>query len=302
MYVIYLDILFMINWSMDFLIFFTVTMILNKWISIKQHLIAAFMASFLYCLLVVVPLLQAIPYSLYSLWIPVMPILFLYKPKHIKMFIKYFLICSGVAALYGGVIFSLWNVLVGDFHKIQAMQVGMLLGISIGIAAIFYAGFYWIRHQVVCRHFTYQISLERNKQKVQLFSLMDTGNLLYVPITHQPVMVSTINAIRPLLSEAEYESIIKYMGGNEADLEAYLMKEKIVPRYLIPFNSVGCKNGYLWGICIEEMRVKIGKGEKVVQGCIVGISKEPLCADRQIELLLHPDFILEGERSYEMAI
>lgn len=303
MYVIYLDILFVINWTMDLLIFLTVTMILNKWLSLKRHIVAALIASILYCMLVILPWLQMIPYSLYSLWIPVIPILFLYRPSKLRSFMKYYLICMGIAGLYGGVIFNVWSIIGGKFQKIHTMQLSMLLGISIGIAAIFYKSFYWIRHQTICHHFTYQLILERGGKKVQLLGLMDTGNLLYTPVTHQPVIVAPLQVVKSLLSEEEYEGIKAYMAlAQEEDIEAYLINETLRPDCFIPFNSIGCHVGYLWGLRVDGMTVKIGKGEKVVANCIVGISKDPLYADKLIQVLLHPDFILEGEKTYEMAI
>ena len=296
MYVIYLDVLFMINWVMDFLIFYSVTMILNKWLPLRRHLYAATLASFFYCLLVLVPLLRMIPYSLYSLWIPVIPILLLYRPTTIKLFLKYYLISMVVAAIYGGVIFSLWFMLGGSMRKLHSMQIVFLFGISIMVAALFYLCFYWLRRCFVLRHFSYAISLSRMHRKKEMLALMDTGNMLYAPMTHEPVIVITYEAAEALLSSKEIEVIKRCYACSEQEVENYLSHCELRPDVIIPFNSVGCEASFLWGIYLDELTISMGKHKKFIKHCIAGIAKNPLYADRQYEVLLHPEYILEGER------
>ena len=295
MQVIYLDVLFIINLIMDFLIFFTVTLIMNKWLSIWRQLVAALMASVLYCLLIIVPCMQSIPYTFYSLWIPVIPILFLYRPYSYKEFGKYFLICTGVAAIYGGVVFNLWYIFGGNYYKIQSMNLMVLIGISVCVALLFYMNFYWIRRCFIFKRFSYKLILKRKRHEKVVSALLDTGNLLYTPISHHPVIVVTYEAVKALLTAIERENIAQFFKCKDKEVENYLMLDKAGPDVLIPFNSIGCKQGFLWGINIDEVKVMTQVGEKVIHHCVVGISKEPLYSDKQYEALLHPEYILEGE-------
>ena len=86
MYVLYIDILFIINWSMNVLIFYCLTLVMNKKIKHWRIIIAGMIAALLYCMLVILPILQSIPHWIYALFIPTLPILYLYKPDKIKAF------------------------------------------------------------------------------------------------------------------------------------------------------------------------------------------------------------------------
>lgn len=294
MHVIYLDVLFAINWIMDLLIFYTVSLILNSWIRFKRHMVAAVMASSLYCLLILWPALHTIPYSLYALWTPVIPILYLYKPTTIKAFGKNYLLCTAVAALYGGVIFNLWYLLGGSYGELRHMSIFYLTGISLGVAGIFYLSFYWIRRCVVFNHLTYELKIIKDGREKEMLALMDTGNLLYTPYDHRPVIVIYYEAIKNLISEEECETIEHFFHSTEKERECMLCEAQMAPDCLIPFHSVGCHADFLWGMKVKEIRVKRGSGEKVIHNGIIGVSNEPLYADRQYEALLHPEYILEG--------
>lgn len=296
MYVIYLDILFLINGIMNFLIFLTVTMILNKWITLKRQFIGAIIASVLYCLFVSVPLLRQVPYSLYAWWIPVIPLLIIYSPPNIKSFIKVYFIATAIAALYGGVIFNIWYILGGDYENLHTMHLLLLIGIGVGIIICFYESFYWIRKRLLFTPLTYHITVEKDHKEIRFLALMDTGNLLYTPGTHRPVMIVTYKAIKEILDQEEREVIQEFFKTPLSKREEYLINAKKKPEFLIPFNSVGCKVGFLWGMQLEEVKVQDLKEGKVIHHCVVGISLQPLCTDQQYEGLLHPQLILEGEK------
>lgn len=297
MYVIYIDVLFIINSVMDFIIFKTMTLVFNRSISIGRHLIAALIASSLFCLLVICPFLYVIPYSIYSLWVPVIPILYLYRPRYLKEFIKIFIVATLVAALYGGIIFNIWYVLGGDYSKIHTMSMFLLITISMLVLGVIYFCIYWIKKTFILNQFTYRLKIKRNQKEKELMGIMDTGNLLYSPIYHHPVIVITYKAIRDILTAQECERLEQFFNVKETDLEQFIALEQKGPEILIPFNSVGCEVGFLWGMKIDEMIVKMQNGEKCIANCLVGITNKQLYSDRKYEVLLHPEYIMGRNKS-----
>lgn len=293
MYVVYIDVLFAINWSMDILIFYCVTLMLNKRIKHWRIIIAGMIAALLYCMLVISPILQSIPYSIYTVFIPIFSILYLYRPHNLKAFFKIYLLCVMVAAVFGGLIFNIWYTFGPYFPGMDSMGISTLIAIGIVIAFIFYCGFYFLRRRFILPSFEYQLKLKNNGQYTEISALLDTGNLLYTPISHLPVIVVEYKTVKAILTETQRVNYERYQNSSDIEVEEGLVTGECKPDVLIPFNSVGCKSGYLWGFKIEGVSIKKLADEKVISNCIIGISNESLFSDKQYHALLHPEFILE---------
>nr|WP_302596164.1 sigma-E processing peptidase SpoIIGA [uncultured Cellulosilyticum sp.] len=285
-----MDILFLINFVMDIIIFIITTMILNKPLHLKKLLIGGIIAALLYCMLLIYPVLQRLPYSVYTLLVPVIPILYLYHPVRLKDFAKYYLLSTGVAALIGGASFTLWYQLqyyVPGYKP--TLEFIFLIGIGVGF--IVYFSFYAIRKRLVMPHFEYDLEIHYDGRMERVPALLDTGNMLYTPIGHQPVLVVTYDAIKKILEDEECKAI----ESCHNDVEKMMELDK-GPRYIIPFHSMGCENGLLWGVMSECIVLHKGGFEKQIPKCIIGIAFGNLCSDRTYKALIHPDFIVsEGE-------
>lgn len=290
MYVLYMDTLFLINFVMDIIIFWITTMILNKPLHLKKLLIGGTLAALLYCMLLIYPVLQCLPYSIYTLLVPIIPILYLYNPIHLKKFIKYYLVSTGVAALIGGISFTVWYQLQ-YYMPLYKPTVSYILVIGGSVGGISYFSFYALRKRLVMPHFEYDLEIHYDGKIEHVPALLDTGNMLYTPISHQPVLVVTYDVIKKMLSEEECQKI----ESCHNDVTKMLEMDK-GPKYIIPFHSMGCESGLLWGVMSECIILHKGVFEKKVPKCVIGIAFENLCSDRVYKALIHPDFIVnEGE-------
>lgn len=293
MYVIYLDVLFFINWLMNTLIFYCVTLILNERVKNRTVILAGAVAACFYCMLLIVPILQRVPYAIYAFIIPIPSILMLYKPHHYKSFLKQYLVSMLSAALFGGVTFNIWY-LVNDIHqRVTSVSILMLAAIGIGVSLCFYCSFYWIRKRFILPTFEYTLAIHYQEKEVKIQSLLDTGNLLYTPSTHKPVLVAEYMAVRPLLTEAQQQTYEHFCELSIEEVEKEVINGLYQWEDLIPFNSVGCKGGFLWSIEVENISIYKQGMKKIVPKCTLGIASHSLFNDGQYHALLHPDFILE---------
>ena len=277
---------------MDILIFYCLTLVLNKQIRHWRIIIAGMIAALLYCMLVILPILQSIPHWMYALFIPIVPILYLYKPTRLQVFFKIYLLAVIIAAVFGGCVFNIGYTFYGNQH-FQRLNISTLIGIGVIIAFIFYNSFYFLRKRFIFPAFEYELLFKNGQNVYALKALLDTGNLLYTPITHLPVIVVEYEAAKSILTKAQQDDLDYYKRSSEREIEEGLVSGVCRPDVLIPFNSVGCKSGYLWGFKIEELIIKRLKDEKVVTNCVIGISRESLFCDKQYHALLHPEFIIE---------
>lgn len=293
MYVIYIDLLFIINWSMDVLIFYCLTLVMNKKIKHWRIIIAGMIAALLYCMLVILPILQSIPHWIYTLFIPILPILYLYKPDKIKTFFKIYLLAMMIAAVFGGCIFNIGYTFYSGTRGFDTLSIYKLVAIGLVISFLFYSSFYFLRRRFIFPAFEYQLQFKNGERIYELRALLDTGNLLYTPISHLPVIVVEYEAAQYVLTETQRINYEHYRKSSQQEIEEGLVMGTCKPDVLIPFNSVGCESGYLWGFKIEEVVIKRLRDEKVISNCIIGVSQDSLFSDKQYHALLHPEFILE---------
>lgn len=296
MYVIYLDVLYLINWVMDFMIFYCVSLILNKHVKCRVMILASALAALIYCMLIIIPLLQKIPYGIYALVIPVPSLLILFKPKTYRVFIKQYVISLLMGSLFGGLVFSIWSYWDGGSGSVSNISIFLLMVIGIGLSMTFYFSFRWIRRQFIFPTFSFELVIRNKGKSVQLQALLDTGNTLYTSRLHQPVLVVEYACIKPLLNDDERQAYEQFSELSVQDVEARLIDGIYSFDELIPFNSVGCRNGFLWALEVEQVEMQNAVKKIIAAPCILGISNERLFEDCQFHALLHPEFILEEEK------
>lgn len=289
-YVLYMDILFLINFVMDSIIFWITTMLLNQTVYLRKILIGGGLAALIYCMLFSNPILQRLPYSISGLIVPVIPILYLYQPTHLKKFIKYYIISMGVAALIGGLSFTLWYQFQYYIPNYK-LTLSYIIVISLSVGIIIYLSFYAIRKRFVMPHFEYDLEIHYDGKVECIPALLDTGNMLYTPMGHKPVLVVTYDVMKNILNAEE----CKRIESCRNDIEKMLVIDE-GPKYIIPFHSMGCEKGLLWGVMSECIILHKGVFKKQIPKCVIGIAFDKLSNSRMYKALIHPDFIVnEGE-------
>ena len=251
--VLYKDVLLILNLIMDFYIFVIAAIIFNHSIKKSNLIIGSILAAGLYCIGFIVPVLRNLPLYLYYFFIPIMPILMIFKPNTLKMFIKVFLISHFAAFLIGGAVFNSYYICLalGIVHSLS-----MIIPILIGgmICLIIYLSSNFIRKRFIMPHFEYDLSLCKDGEHIQLKGFLDSGNCLYTLSSHKPVSVVPYEDVKPLLSEGEkgvMSECFKY-GIQESLNKVHQEMAKI---YLIPYESIGCKEGILLGIGVDHMTI-----------------------------------------------
>lgn len=272
---------------MDMMIFYIVSMILNKPVKKLRLFGASAIAAAIYCIILYLPHLQNIPYLIFALIVPVLPILYLYKPLSLKAFLKLYILCMGTACLIGGTTFSLWFI-CGYQAQVNEISMIWLVMIAFVVTAAFYMAFNQIRRRLIFPAFEYDITIKHTNKVILVKSILDTGNCLYTSIEHKPVIVVTYDALKDLFTPKQAELINKYKN----DILELVCHGEFIPSYIIPFNSVGCSLGMLLGVEVDEVAIHRSHFKKSVDRCIIGISFNNIFHDKSYHALLHPEFIL----------
>lgn len=290
MQIIYIDILFLINFIMDLMIFYVGMQLLGKRVKLYRIILGSAIAAIAYCLVVYFPLLQKLPIYIYYFCIPIIPILYMFKPISLKEFLKEFLVCTLSAFVIGGGTFNFYFIL----QQVRVSQmISLLLPVCVGvlICIITTISFKWLRKRILLPRFEYDITLHNEEKQKQIEGIIDTGNCLYTILSHRPVNVVYYENIQELLSTTEMDILLKCKksGIIETMSEIELLGNNFC---LIPFKSLGCKEGMILGKEIDQIEINKGSYKRKFNKCIIGICFEPIFTGCKYDALVHPDFII----------
>ncbi|MBE5976097.1 MAG: peptidase U4 sporulation factor SpoIIGA [Paenibacillaceae bacterium] len=270
---LYIDVLFFINFTMDFLVLSIVRRAM-KYRLIRWRLIlgavlgaawAVFAAAFPY---LPVLLEMAVTYLGVST-LMVMTAFDLKRPKDIG---------KGLIALYlaavavGGIMEFLYQ------HTKAGYYIEQILRGNTGKAIPFYqliflgAGSYfgirvmlrWLPGLWKAKSNLYEVTMHYRGKEKKVTALLDTGNRLFEPVSRRPAHVVTYEAVREL---CESVSEVVY----------------------IPFGSVGKSNGVMPGIFLDEMEVRQGDDVRIIEKPLIAVCKKALSSSGEYQMLLHDE-------------
>lgn len=134
------------------------------------------------------------------------------------------------------------------------------------MAGIYYGGrivgSFLLREQRLKREL-YEVILRDQGSSIVVTALLDSGNRLYEPYSHQPVHVISEEIAKKVCKSCHHMVVI-------------------------PFHSIGARSGLMQGFRIDEMEIrKDGQFVRCLKRPWLGVSRQPLSGRHQYEMLLH---------------
>ena len=297
-FVVYLDMLFILNFIMDYLIFWMVSKIIYQKISMKRLCFGAGIASVLYCLVVVSPFLRSVNIILYLIILPLIPIQIIFTPKRIKKWIQLYILCNTMAFIIGGISYGMiyWiqeQRIVSNLHKkdYQGFSTWILIGsILLSYVAIRVSAYYMQKRNTESQKL-YQIKVIYNNIDINFKALLDTGNRVYDPISKSPVIIAEYKVLEELLPDEIRAGYLNQedISGIVTNTGNHSFSSRI---RLIPYYSLGNPNGILLGFRPDNVYIKADNLDaRLIDDVIIAIYQQELSAENTYQGLLHPDLV-----------
>lgn len=140
---------------------------------------------------------------------------------------------------------------------IYALCIGMTKG-----AGYFYEKAVSVRHQ-------YPVQILLEGEKIEGMGLLDTGNQLYDPFFHRPVMLGEYGLVKELY-ERQKDTLL-----------------------WIPYHSIGKDHGMLPAIKIENLGIQINNQWVYKKNVLMGVKQGKLSAKNQYQFILHEKILWE---------
>lgn len=296
---IYADIVFFINLIMDFLIFYIVSRLsLNK-AKISRIFLGSLFSAFTYCLIIFIPKLGML-YNYFSSFIILsISVYIIFGRLNIKKFIRLIFYSYISAFTIGGLSSALF------YYTNTKNIIGNMLGVSIEhfsfkILIISICSVYiiikffveFIRKILVLKQSFYDVTIFFNNNKVNIRTLLDTGNNLEDPISKNPVLVVEFRSIKKLLPDKIqllfYEKREKDINNILKEIDDTNIKEKI---RIIPFKSIGEENGILLGFVPDKIQIDKENHTLELNNIVIGIYNVELSSNGDYQGLLSQEIL-----------
>lgn len=127
---------------------------------------------------------------------------------------------------------------------------------------------------------------------IDLAALVDTGNSLHDPLSNMPVVVVEFKAIKDILP-SEIQNIFEQSKENDLTSVTNIVAGSTwFPRFrLIPFTSLGKENGILIGFKPDYIEIGENEEKKGVSNVIIGIYNRALSKNEGYRALLSPELV-----------
>lgn len=261
---VYIDVLFAVNWIMNFIILALAHKILRSRGNYKRIAIGSAGASISYCILIV---LTAIPYVIREIILFTIVYFIMIKIslniKSIRIMIKAAIVVYGLCIFIGG-LFE-WTMV--HILKTQKTPINFLYFLMISAGSYFiiiglhkaYVAFFSKKQDI------YPVTVLFHENKIKIYGLLDTGNSLTDPISKKPVCIIETELIKDWIENIDYEHY-----------------------RFIPFHSIGKSHGLLKGIIVDKLIVEKDMDEIVIEKPILGMYDRRLSSSGKYSLILNP--------------
>ena len=294
--IIYADVVLLINWVMNFFIFWLVSKLIKRKIKIWRIIAGSFTSATLYCIIIFLPQLREYMNFFTALSILMLGIFISFTPKTAKEYFKLVAFAHVSPFTMGGAsiaVFYVTNIsqYVGRFiyFSFNNFSFKILLAVTSCTYIVIKLSTSWITRVFIKKQTFYDVEIILNEKHVTLNALVDTGNSLHDPITKEPVIIAELEKLIPLLGGDLLDEI---KTKDTVELIEIFEKTDIAERIrIIPFKSIGNANGMLVGFRPDAVIISTEKGEIKLQKVIVGMQKLKLCNDGMYQALLSSDML-----------
>ncbi|KRU16808.1 sigma-E processing peptidase SpoIIGA [Bacillus pumilus] len=302
--VIYLDVIWLLNFCFDLLLLLLTAFILKRQVKKRRYMLGALIGSSI-VLLLFTPFAMVVSHPLGKLLFSIFIVLATFGFQRFRSFFQNLFAFYFVTFLMGGGMIGVHSFLQTN----TVIQNGLLISQNDGfgdpISWLFVlTGFpaIWLFSKkrlgevgTKKRQYDEQVLVELHihGETIRLKGLVDSGNQLYDPMTKTPVMIVQADQLTAICGEPFIE-LMKQSHPVE-------VMQKIDDQFplldrlrLVPYRAVGHDHGFL--LCLKPDTVFIYSKTHMIQPakCFVGLSLSGLSADQEFESIIHPD-MLDGK-------
>ncbi|HHW70944.1 MAG TPA: sigma-E processing peptidase SpoIIGA [Clostridiales bacterium] len=282
---------------MNFLLLYT-TLNLSKGRSTVWRMFLSAAVGGIYAVLIFIPGYEFLQRFSLKLFLSLIMILISYDLMNFKEFLKIFTFFYMVTFAFGGAALGIYyffedRILIenGVFY-ISDYPTKLLLMVCVFLPISFKRLCTYIRCKFSKGDLIYSICISFDRDVVSTQALLDTGNLLYDPVSNHPVVVIEYKEVREILPSEIKKIFENSLEDDLACVTKHMSNSRWIGRFrLIPFTALGKANGMLIGFKPDGLGVLIDENWINTDSVVVGIYNNRLSKAENYHALINPEII-----------
>lgn len=293
--VIYIDVLFAVNFLVNYLLL-RVCCIFSGLKVYKYRIISGSIIGACYAVLVFFPDFTLIHSTVYKLLISMLIIAVSSPFFSVRSYLKTLLVFYAVSFAFGGCVlgifyFSNVGARLGAVYSNGILYFNLPWTILVLSGVVFYTSVKLFtiitKRNMQGKNLKKKILLYFKENFVEVTALMDTGNSLVDPVSLSPVIIVEYKLLKNLFSK-DIRDDLDRIGNENIEWIMNDVTHKGLPVRLIPFASLGKENGLLLGFVPDKIEIYDNCGIRIIDKCVVGIYERQLSKDKSFGALLNP--------------
>ena len=293
---VYLDIVFLENVIINFIILYTTGIISKSKIKYWKILIGSLVGA-IYSIIYYISNLKIYSNVIIKIILSIVIIYIVFNSRNPKTLLKQVLLFYLVSFIFGGVSIAIIymvdtknitirnGVLIGNY-TIKTIFIGAIVGFIITIIA-----FNFIKTKISKKDLICDICITLDKKQIETTAMIDTGNLLKEPITNIPVIVMEHTLFYGIIPKEILNNIENILGGDLSKIPEEIQREYLNRLKVIPFSSLGKQNGMLLGIKADNLKIIQNDITKNIDKVVIGIYNKSLTKRGEYQALIGIDLL-----------
>lgn len=287
--VAYLDLIILENLCMNYLILFTTGKLLNRNLK-KSRLFIASMIGALYVFSLYFDVTMTV-LNISKIIMSAILVKISFASRKVKTILKEAVVYFLVSFIYAGcalgfihlakprVLYIVNGIIIGGEYIFEIVLISAIASLALIKGSMKLIKF---KHKFNKRDMLCNIEVFLNDKSVKLRALLDTGNLLTDPISNTPVVIVCREKIRCLFDNKTLKVIDSLIGGDEVQRDI----ANDVRVKLIPYTSVGNKNGIMISYKVDKMKVEYQDEVNEVDNVLIGFYNDALSKNDKYSALI----------------
>ncbi|MDD3173684.1 MAG: sigma-E processing peptidase SpoIIGA [Herbinix sp.] len=296
---IYPDIIFILNFFIDFILLFLLKKVNRKTSNVKKMIGASALGAAFAAVASIFPWMNIVIRFVFMNVVAAVIMLRLAfgRMKRMEM-LKQVIALYLITYFAGGMINSIYYytnfretlINFGNSFVLSNLKWNIIIIVMLCLVPTTYLILWILRWYQSERKETYDVELFYDNQSIHTKGLMDSGNCLYDPIFKKPVMVVENVLIKDLLPAwacSELDAAKKCVEGNEFNFD----DNHVLHLRFIPYQSIGKAKGIMVGLMLDKVLINTGKETICNEKVTAAICDNHLSTNDDYHVLLHKELI-----------
>ncbi|HHW02982.1 MAG TPA: sigma-E processing peptidase SpoIIGA [Thermoanaerobacterales bacterium] len=299
--VVYLDVVFLINLIMNFLILLFVAIVLNLKKNYFRILLGA-AGGCLFLLSIALPNFTVFQSLFCKIALSAAMIVASFQPRCFKDFIKILSFFYLISFMVGGGAFALFyfynlkDTFMNSMLLINNISVPWWILLVSSLTLFLFFKYLWpLVYRIISKDvLLVPMTVTFDEKSLEVKALIDTGNDLHDPISDCPVVIVEFDAVKDFFSTDLQAVLMKETEENLKHMGELISGSKWATRFrLIPFESIGKSKGLMIGFKPDMITLSFNNKILEIKDVILGIHQRILSPDGTYRALLNPDLLNE---------